>query len=490
MYLGIDLGTTGVKVVLINQEQLLVDTFTEPLTVSRPHPLWSEQDPHQWWTATQTAVDHLQKRHTHAFSAIRAIGLSGQMHGATLLDKHDQVLRPAILWNDGRSGDQCAELIRVTRATEITGNLVMPGFTAPKLLWVKQHEPDVFKDVAKVLLPKDFIRLQLSGHYATDMSDASGTMWLNVAKRQWSNDMLAATGLNQQHMPELFEGNEITGILKPELAKRWGMSLDTKIVAGAGDNAASAMSTNTIAAGDAFLSLGTSGVYFVASNKYQSNPEQVVHSFCHCLPNRWHQMTVHLSAAICLDWATKALNFTDVGALLHAASTKGKTNSLFLPYLSGERTPHNNPYARSVFFGMDHDTDSGDLAQAVLEGVAFALADGQEAMMRANTVINDVSVVGGGARSLYWGKILSSVLGRSLQYQTDAAVGAALGAAKLAWLAVNGGDPKEVLTKPALETAVYPDQKLHQSYQRKWRSFQTVYKNLEAIFKSYIQEGV
>jgi len=489
VYLGIDLGTTGVKVVLINHEQVIIDSVTEPLTVSRPQPLWSEQNPADWWTATQAALDQLYKKHTHAFSAIRAIGLSGQMHGATLLDKHDRVLRPAILWNDGRSGDQCAELMRITPATDITGNLIMPGFTAPKLLWVKQHEPEIFKQVAKVLLPKDFIRLQLSGNYASDMSDAAGTMWLDVAKRRWSDDMLAATDLTQQHMPELFEGNEVTGTLKPELAKRWHMPVDTKIVAGAGDNAASAMSTNTIAAGDAFLSLGTSGVYFVASDTYQSNPHQAVHAFCHCLPNRWHQMTVHLSAAVCLDWAVKALNFTDVGALLHAAANTGKTRCLFLPYLSGERTPHNNPYARSVFFGMDHDTTSGDLAQAILEGVAFALADGQQAMMQANTVIDTVSVVGGGARSLYWGKILSSVLGRPLQYHTDAAVGAALGAAKLAWLAINGGDPETVLTKPALETAIYPDEKAHHSYQRQWKFFQTVYKNLESTFKNHIEKG-
>lgn len=490
MYIGIDLGTTGVKVVLINQEQSVIDSITEVLTVSRPRPLWSEQNPRDWWAATQTALDHLHRKHSHAFQAIRAIGLSGQMHGATLLDKHNQLLRPAILWNDGRSVDACNELMKTTRATDITGNLVMPGFTAPKLLWVKQHEPDIFKRVAKVLLPKDYLRLQLSGHYATDMSDASGTAWLNVATRTWSDEMLAATGLTQQHMPELFEGNAITGCITPELAKRWQMPLDTKIVAGAGDNAASAMSTHTIDTGDAFISLGTSGVYFVASNQYQSNPNQAVHAFCHCLPNRWHQMTVHLSSASCLDWAAKTLNFRDVDALLKAAEKAGKTNSIFLPYLSGERTPHNNPYARSVFFGMGHETDSSDLAQAVLEGVALALADGQEAMMNANTMINNVAVVGGGARSVYWGKILAAVLGRPLEYHTDRAVGAAMGAANLAWLAINGGDPKKVLRKPTLDFKIEPDKNSYAMYQRKWALFKTVYKNLETTFKHAIQEGV
>lgn len=483
MYLGIDLGTTGVKIVLINQEQTLIDTVTEPLTVSRPHPLWSEQDPRQWWTATQIALDHLHHKHTHAFQAIRAIGLSGQMHGATLLDKHDQPLRAAILWNDGRSIHECHELMRATRATDITGNLVMPGFTAPKLLWVKQHEPDVFKQLAKVLLPKDFIRLQLSGNYATDLSDASGTAWLNVAEREWSDELLTATDLSSEHMPELFEGNEVTGVIKAELAKRWSMPSDTKIIAGAGDNAASAMSINTIDAGDAFVSLGTSGVYFVASDTYHSNPAQAVHTFCHCLPNRWHQMTVHLSSAICLEWATKTLNFSDVSSLLQAAESKGKTNTVFLPYLSGERTPHNNPYARSVFFGMDHDTDSADLAQAVLEGVAFALADGQEAMMRTGAVIHHLAVVGGGARSLYWGNILASVLERPLHYYADRAVGAAMGAAKLAWLGVNGGDPKHVLTKPILDITIEPNQTLHARYQHTWRLFQNIYKQLNPLFQ-------
>lgn len=489
MYLGIDLGTTGVKIVLMNQEQAVIDTFTAPLTVTRPQPLWSEQDPAAWWTATQAALDHLHQKHPNAFKALSAIGLSGQMHGATLLDTHDQPLRPAILWNDGRSVDECTELMHLTRATEITGNLVMPGFTAPKLLWVKKHEPDIFSRIAKVLLPKDFIRLQLSGNYATDLSDASGTAWLNVAKREWSDEMLEATHLTSEHMPELFEGNDITGCIKPDLAKRWQMPLTTKIVAGAGDNAASAISINTIEAGDAFISLGTSGVYFVASNQYHSNPSQAVHAFCHCLPNRWHQMTVHLSAAACLDWAAKALNFESVSALLKAAETKGKTNSLFLPYLSGERTPHNNPYARSVFFGMDHNTDSGDLAQAVLEGVAFALADGQEAMMQANTPIHDLAVVGGGARSAYWGRILASALGRPLQYHHDAAIGAAMGAAKLAWLAINGGDPKDVLSKPALESIVKVDAERSQAYQQQRRFFNAVYKNLEPLFKQTTQQG-
>lgn len=489
MYLGIDLGTTGVKVVLIDASQNLIDTVTEPLRVSRPKPLWSEQNPEDWWQATQTALDHLQKKQSTAFQQIKAIGLSGQMHGATLLDKHDQPLRPAILWNDGRSIRQSTALMAMTRATDITGNLVMPGFTAPKLLWVKKHEPAIFKQVAKVLLPKDFIRLKLSGDYATDMSDASGTAWLNVAKREWSDDMLAACDLNRNHMPELFEGNAVTGQLKPEFAKRWQMPTDTKLVAGAGDNAASAISTNTVASGDAFLSLGTSGVYFVASDEYHANPEQAVHAFCHCLPNRWHQMTVHLSAASCLDWALKALNFQDVPALLAAAEQKGKTSSLFLPYLSGERTPHNNPYARGVFFGMSHDTNNKDLAQAVLDGVGFALADGQAAMTSANIHINDVSVLGGGARSLYWGKCLASILGRPLHYQADRTVGAAFGAAKLAWLAIHGGDAKTQLTKPKLDVIVEPDANLKAHYHQQWQTFKALYQHLQTTFKNHIEQG-
>ncbi len=484
MYLGIDVGTTAVKLVLIDAEQNLLRTESAALSVSRPHPLWSEQDPADWWSATQAAIEALKTKHPKRFAGIRAIGLSGQMHGAVLLGDQSQVLRPAILWNDGRAMEQSQRLLERVDVTRITGNTVMPGFTAPKLLWVQQHEPDIFKQTRKVLLPKDYIRWCLCGDFATDMSDASGTAWLNVQERKWSSDMLAACDLTEGCMPDLFEGNEVTGVLRADLAKRWGLQSHVKVVAGAGDNAASAISLNAINEGDAFLSLGTSGVYFVASEAYHANPGQGVHAFCHCLPHRWHQMSVHLSAASCLAWGAKFLKCDSVAAFVAAAEVKKQTNAIFLPYLSGERTPHNDPYARGVFFGIDNDTDQGDFAQAILEGVAFAFAEGQAAMVSAGVNIQNVSVVGGGARSRYWGEVLATVLNRELEYGDNREVGAALGAAKLAWLSENAGE----LTKPAVDFTIQPEQQ-RSMLQRKQSLFHQLYQQLKPSFRDSMAIG-
>lgn len=380
MFIGLDLGTSAVKAVLVDDDQTVVDQASAPLTVSRPHPLWSEQDPDQWWTATDAAMAEIGSRQGRALSAVRGIGLSGQMHGATLLDGQDRVLRPAILWNDGRSGTECAELERrEPRSRQITGNLAMPGFTAPKLLWVAAHEPDIFKRTARVLLPKDYVRLRMTGACASDMSDSAGTLWLDVAERRWSAEMVEATGLALSAMPELFEGSAPTGTLLPAVAERWGVPRDTVAAGGGGDNAAGAVGVGVIAPGAAFLSLGTSGVLFAANDGYAPNFEQAVHTFCHCLPRTWHQMSVILSAASSLSWLVQATGAADEATLLaeaEAASDRDPGRLLFLPYLSGERTPHNDPNAMGVFFGLGHGTDRADLTRAVLEGVAFAFATG------------------------------------------------------------------------------------------------------------------
>ncbi|VTP62204.1 Xylulose kinase [Leclercia adecarboxylata] len=353
MYIGIDLGTSGVKAILLNEQGEVLATQTEKLHVSRPHPLWSEQDPEAWWLATDRALKALGEQ--HSLGEVKALGIAGQMHGATLLDKDNRVLRPAILWNDGRCGEECALLEeRVPTSREITGNLMMPGFTAPKLLWVQRHEPEIFSQVAKVLLPKDYLRLRMTGEFASDMSDAAGTMWLDVAKRDWSETMLDACHLTRNHMPALFEGCELTGTLLPsvapavEHASRAGRG-------GGGDNAAGAVGVGMADAGQAMLSLGTSGVYFAVSDGYRSNPDSAVHSFCHALPGKWHLMSVMLSAASCLDWAAKLTGLGSVPALLDAAQQADENAGTlwFLPYLSGERTPHNNPQAKGVFFGLN-----------------------------------------------------------------------------------------------------------------------------------------
>src|SRR3984957_6976385 len=431
MYMGIDIGTSAVKAAVVDDTGHVIDQASAPLAVSRPHALWSEQNPADWWAATNSAVSDLR---LPLRSAVRAIGLSGQMHGATLLDKNHRALRPAILWNDGRSAPQCAELeAAVPEMTTITGNQAMPGFTAPKLLWVRMHEPEIFAATAKIVLPKDYVRLRMTGELASDMSDSAGTLWLDVAKRRWSEAMLRGTGIDESHMPALFEGNEITGELRADLAQSWGMSR-VPVVAGGGDNAAGAIGVGVVRPGDAFLSLGTSGVLFLANDGYRPNPADGVHTFCHAVPKHWHKMSVILSAASCVDWAARLCGLDDAGAMFAAAEARSKPSNaeIFLPYLSGERTPHNDPNAKGVLFGLNHETDAAAVAQAVLEGVAFAFRDGMDALLASGAKIDSISVIGGGARSPYWGKILSSVLRRPVTYRDSGAVGPAYGAARLA----------------------------------------------------------
>jgi len=456
MFLGIDIGTSGVKAVAIAADGTVIGQGSAPLTVSRPHPLWSEQDPEDWWIATQAAVLAIDPE---VRRLVRGVGLAGQMHGATLLGADDKPLRPGILWNDGRSHAECAQLeATVPQLHAIAGNLAMPGFTAPKLLWVRRHEPEVFAATRTVLLPKDYVRFRMTGEKVSDMSDAAGTLWLHVANRRWSEALLEATGVGLGHMPRLVEGSEVSGILSTDVAARWGMGA-VPVAGGGGDNAAGAVGVGVVADGDALLSLGTSGVIFVATDRYRSNPAGAVHAFCHCLPGVWHQMSVHLSAASCIDWVARLTGAADPAELFARAEATGPGagNELFLPYLSGERTPHNDALVRGAFLGLDNDTDPGRLAQAVLEGVAFALADGLTVLRDAGTIVKRLSVIGGGARSRYWGRILAAATETPLAYLRGGEVGPALGAARLAQLAVDGGDPRAVCVAPPIEHVVEPD---------------------------------
>lgn len=482
MYIGIDLGTSGVKAILLNEQGDVVASHTEKLTVSRPHPLWSEQDPEQWWSATDRAVKALGQQ--HSLREVKALGIAGQMHGATLLDEQQKVLRPAILWNDGRCGEECVMLEnQVPQSRAITGNLMMPGFTAPKLLWVQRHEPEIFNQIDKVLLPKDYLRLRMTGDFASDMSDAAGTMWLDVAKRDWSDVMLAACKLTRAHMPALYEGSEITGTLLPDVAKAWGMQ-EVAVVAGGGDNAAGAVGVGMMNAGQAMLSLGTSGVYFAVSDGFLSKPESAVHSFCHALPERWHLMSVMLSAASCLDWAAKLTGLASVPALIDAAQQADELAEpvWFLPYLSGERTPHNNPQAKGVFFGLTHQHGPAELAQAVLEGVGFALADGMDVVHACGVQPASITLIGGGARSEYWRQMLSDISGLQLDYRTGGDVGPALGAARLAQIAMNPQRPlSDLLPQLTLEQAHYPDAGHHALYQQRRETFRRIYQQLQPL---------
>ena len=458
MFLGLDIGTSGVKAVLVEAGGGVVAQASAPLSVSRPQPLWSEQDPADWLAATDAAVLALPE---HLRAAVRGVGLAGQMHGATLLDADDRVLRPAILWNDGRSFAECAALeAAVPQSRAITGNLAMPGFTAPKLLWLRDHEPDLFARVRTVLLPKDFVRLHLTGEKISDLSDAAGTLWLDGAARDWSDAMLAATVLTRDHMPRLCEGSEAGGTLRADVAARWGMGR-VPVAGGAGDNAGGAVGVGVVGDGDALLSLGTSGVIFVATGDFRPNPARAVHAFCHCLPGLWHQMSVHLSAASCLDWGARATGM-DVPAFLAAAEAAGPASGpeLFLPYLSGERTPHNDPHLRAALLRADNDTDAARIAAAVLEGVAFAHVDGLDALREAGTQVRELAVIGGGARSAHWGRILAAVLGVRLVYFEGAEVGPALGAARLARMAVTGEGAAVACPRPPVSHVIEPDPEL------------------------------
>jgi xylulokinase len=483
MDLGIDIGTSEVKVVLLDDAQRVVGQAHSAVAISRPRPLWSEQNPQDWWSATVAALGQLRAAHPKDFAAVRGLGLSGHMHGATLLDAQNRVLRPAILWNDGRSHAQCAELERrAPNSREITGNIAMPGFTAPKLMWVEQHEPELFRRTARVLLPKDFVRLQLTGEAVSDMSDSAGTLWLDVAKREWSETMLAATHLTRSHMPRLVEGSEASGTVLPAVAAELGLPPGVVVAGGAGDNAASAAGIGVAAPGTAFLSLGTSGVYFVANAAFSPNPARAVHAFCHAFPNTWHQMTVMLSAASGLRWL-RTLTHAESEAQLVAeaeALPAGTPVPLFLPYLSGERTPHNNPHACGVFFGLTHDHTRAHLARAVLEGVAFAFLDGQQALLAGGAQIDTVTLVGGGSRSALWAQVLADTLGRTLERRSGADVGAALGAARLGRLARTGESVASVCTAPPVTDSFTPNAARHGARAERHLQFQRLYTALGA----------
>jgi xylulokinase len=474
MYLGIDLGTSEVKALLLREDHAVLATARAPLTVQRDRALWSEQSPAAWWQATEDAVASLRGALPQAMASVRAIGLSGQMHGAVLLDARGQVLRPAILWNDGRSAAQCTELeLREPRARDITGNLAMPGFTAPKLMWVREHEPAIFDRTELVLLPKDYLRWRMSGHAVSDMSDASGTLWLDVSQRAWSQAMLRASGLTAGQMPTLVEGSTASARLSEDVAARWGVPEGIPIAGGGGDNAASAVGMGCVAPGQGFVSLGTSGVIFVADDAFAPNPARALHTFCHALPGRWHRMSVMLSAASAVTWAARALGLVDESELIALAGTLDDAARadapLFAPYLGGERTPHNQPTLTAAWHGVTHAHDRAALAHAVVEGVNFGLLDGWRAFGDRSPV-TELSAVGGGARSDAWLQALADTLNVSLTRHEGAEAGAALGAARLAWLADGGGE-STVCRMPTVARRFEPRATAHDASMVRHRRF-------------------
>ena len=489
MYLGIDLGTSALKAVLLADDGHVVAQQSAPLEVSRPHPQWSEQSPADWWRALGIALGELARTQASAMRAVRAIGLSGQMHGAVLLDAAGEVLRPALLWNDGRSEPQCAELTRrAPRLAQIAGNLAMPGFTAPKLLWVRDHQPQVFAQVAKVLLPKDWLRFRLSGEFITDCSDASGTLWLDVGARDWSDELLAAGGMTRAQMPALVDGSAPAGRLRKDVAERFGLNPGIVIAGGGGDNAASAVGMGATAPGDGFVSLGTSGVIFLCSDRFLPRPESAVHAFCHALPQAWHQMSVMLSAASALRWATQLTDRRDEAELLAEVEALDERSldqaPLFLPYLAGERTPHNDAQAQGVLFGLTHEHGAAAIGYAVVEGVSFGLLDGWQTLDEATRgLAKSLDVVGGGARSAYWGRLLATLLDRPLTRRDGGEAGGALGAARLAWLA-DGGDIAQVCARRAVIESFQPMPQRRAALMARYERFRALYPLLKASFRA------
>ncbi|GGL65152.1 xylulokinase [Wenxinia marina] len=454
MYIGLDLGTSGLKALLIDDAQEAVAEAHAPLTVSRPHDGWSEQDPADWITACGAAMRALAGKAD--LSAVRGIGLSGHMHGATLVDAQGQVLRPCILWNDTRAHEEAAALDADPRFREITGTIVFPGFTAPKLVWVAKHEPETFAKVAKVLLPKDYLRLWLTGEYVAEMSDAAGTAWLDCGKRDWSDDLLAATGLSRDHMPRLVEGSEPSGTVRGDLAAEWGLPSDVVVAGGGGDNAAAGVGSGVVRPGDAFVSLGTSGVLFAAAGSFRPDAATAVHTFCHALPGMWNQMGVILAAADALNWWAKIAGEPAPEMTARLGDLRAPGGTLFLPYLGGERTPHNDAHVRGAFLHLDHATDRDSMTRAVLEGITFAIRDSFDALTGTGTPIERLIAAGGGSKSDYWVRAIATSLGLPVELPAAGDYGGAFGAARLAIMAATGAGA-EIATRPAIARTVDPD---------------------------------
>lgn len=479
MFVGLDIGTSSVKAILLGEDQSLVASATAELTVQRPHPGWSEQDPDSWWRACETVLDALKAQAPRELAAVQGIGLSGHMHGATLLNGDGVPLRPCILWNDGRSGKQCAELEAAEPAfLTLGGNRVMPGFTAPKLQWVRENEPEIFAKTAMVLLPKDYVRFKLTGDYVGDMSDSAGTLWLDVAKRDWSDQLLAATGLTRQHMPRLVEGSDTSGTVKSDLCARWGFDQAPAVAGGGGDNAASACGVGAVDPGSAFVSLGTSGVLFVTNDRFSPNVESAVHAFCHAIPETWHQMGVILSATDSLNWLASRLKKSPEDLTGELRTIKAPASVSFMPYLGGERTPHNDVDIRAGFFGIGHETDDAALTHAVMDGVAFALKDCLDALSVAGTKVERVLAVGGGSRSRTWLEIIASVLDVPVDVPVDGDFGASLGAARLGQAAALG-TTDGVFAKPALKASIDPLPTLTDPYAEAYGRWRKLYPALK-----------
>lgn len=491
-FLGIDVSTTGAKALLIDEKGSVVSSATTPLTLSMPQPLWSEQDPQDWWQGVVQSVRQAVGQAGVDGAAVAAIGLTGQMHGLVLLDGDGQVLRPAILWNDQRTGAQCDEIrarLGFERLVQITGNNALTGFTAPKILWVQQNEPAVYARARHILLPKDYVRYRLTGKYAMDKADGSGTLLFNLQARDWSRDVLEALKIPADWLPPTYEGPQVTGILSSEAAALMGLRAGTPVMAGGGDQAAQAVGVGAVEPGIIALTLGTSGVVFATTDAAHIEPQGRLHAFCHALPGKWHFMGVMLSAAGSLQWYRDTLAPKESFDHLLAPAAEipaGCEGLLFLPYLTGERTPHPDPLARGAFVGLTVRHTRPHLTRAVLEGVAFGLRDSFELIKTSGKVkVSQVRVSGGGAKSLLWRQILADVFNAEL-VTVNTTEGAAYGAALLAGVGAGAwrNVPEACQAVIQLTGSTQPRPDSYERYEAQYRLYCQLYPALKPIFHS------
>ncbi len=486
LYIGIDLGTSAVKLLLVDGEGKILNTVSKEYPLSFPHPGWSEQKPEDWWDACLEGIPELLK----GFDAanVRGIGGGGQMHGLVVLDDKDTVLRPAILWNDGRTGEEVEylnETIGRDKLSAYTANIAFAGFTAPKILWMRKHEPDLFARIAKIMLPKDYINYRLTGVHSCDYSDASGMLLLDVKDKKWSEEMMAIVGVRRDQLPDLYESYDVIGTVLPETAARLGLPEGVKVIAGAGDNAAAAIGTGTVRDGSCNISLGTSGTIFIASDTFGVDPYNALHSFAHA-NGRYHLMGCILSAASCNKWlCEEILKTNDYGAEQAPITDDrlGRNNVFFLPYLMGERSPINDVDARGTFTGITMDTTRADIVQAVLEGVAFAIRDSYEVAKALNIPIESSRLCGGGGKSPLWRKIMANVLNIPIEIPV-AEEGPGYGGAMLAM--VGCGEYPDVIECAdkliTTQSVVMPDKEIAARYEEKYRKFSQIYPALKAVF--------
>jgi xylulokinase len=488
--LGIDVSTTGAKALLIDTQGNVVSSATTPLALSTPQPLWSEQDPHEWWSGTVNSIQQALAQAGASGADVLAIGLTGQMHGLVLLDAQNRVLRPAILWNDQRTAAECEEITQklgFERLLKTTGNKALTGFTAPKILWVRNHEPQVYAQAAHVLLPKDYVRFRLTGEHAVDKADGAGMMLFNLNQRDWSQEVLDILEIPRQWMPKTFEGPDVTGIVSAEAALQTGLRAGTPVAGGGGDQAAQAVGVGAVTSGIVALTLGTSGVVFATTPGPLIEPEGRLHAFCHSVPGAWHFMGVMLSAAGSLQWYRDTLApETSFDALLAPAAQipAGSEGLLFLPYLTGERTPHPDPLARAAFVGLTVRHSQAHMTRAVLEGVAFGLRDSMELIRSAGLgAIDQVRVSGGGARSSLWRQILADVMNAEL-VTVNTTEGAAFGAALLAGVAAGIWSTVEQSCQATIRisAAISPGAESTRRYDHLYKLYRDLYPALKPTF--------